>query len=96
MAKNTTKKIKELKGEKPSNISNDDLKKIQEVINGLNRAQMEVGSIESRKHSLLHHITILQENLSNTQTELKNTYGTDNINIHDGTINYEENGQVNS
>ena len=94
--KGTNAKIKELKGIKPSNISDDDLQKVQEVINGINRAQLEVGSIESRKHSLLHHILILQESLSNTQTELKNTYGTDDINIHDGTINYEDDVKADS
>ena len=96
MAKNTTKKIKELRGEKPSNISSDDLEKIQDVVNGLNRAQMEIGSIESRKHSLLHHVTSLQEDLSGVQKEIKKTYGTDDVNIHNGAINYpKENGEVN-
>ena len=94
MAKNTTKKIKELKGEKPLNISNDDLEKIQGVVNGLNRAQMEIGSIESRKHSLLHHVNSLQEDLGKVQKEIKEIYGTDDVNIHNGVINYPENGEA--
>ena len=94
--KGTNAKIKELKGEKPSNISSDDLEKIQDVVNGLNRAQMEIGSIESRKHSLLHHVHSLQEDLGKVQKEIKEVYGTDDVNIHDGTINYpKENGEVN-
>ena len=82
--KGTNAKIKELRGEKPSNISSDDLEKIQDVVNGLNRAQMEIGSIESRKHTLLHHVSTLQEDLAGMQIDLRKEYGTDNINIHTG------------
>ena len=90
MAKNTTKKIKELKTEKPSKITNEELNQVQSVINDVNRAQLEIGSFESKKHNLLHHVAQLQEKLAVTQSELKKEYGTDNINIHTGTINYEE------
>ena len=63
MAKNTVKKIKELKGEKPTRISNEELDQVQSVINDVNRAQLEIGSMESKKHNLLHHVSILQEKL---------------------------------
>ena len=52
MAKNTTKKIKELKKEKPSKITNEELNQVQSVINDVNRAQLEIGSFESKKHNL--------------------------------------------
>jgi len=90
MAKNTTKKIKELKAEKPSKISNEHLNKMQEIINNLNRGQMEIGSIETRKHAVLHHVTSFQDELARMQEELKKEYGTDNINIHTGEINHED------
>ena len=60
MAKNTTKKIKELKKEKPSKITNEELNQVQLVINDINRAQLEIGSFESKKHSLLHHVATFQ------------------------------------
>ena len=88
MAKNTTKKIKELKKEKPEKISNEELNKVQSVINDINRAQLEIGSIESKKHSLLHHTATLQEKLGEMQIEFEKTYGTADINIQDGTINH--------
>ena len=47
MAKNTTKKIKELKAEKPSKITNEELNQVQSLVNDLNRAQIEIGSFES-------------------------------------------------
>ena len=91
MAKNTTKKIKELKTEKPSKITNEELNQVQSVINDINRAQLEIGSIESKKHSLLHHTATLQEKLGEMQIEFEKTYGTADINIQDGTINHKEN-----
>jgi hypothetical protein len=90
MAKNTTKKIKELKAEKPSKITNEELNQVQSVVNDINRGQLEIGSIESKKHNLLHHISALQEQLGKIQSELKETYGTVDINIQDGTINHKE------
>ena len=95
MAKNTTAKIKELKGEKPTKITNEELNQVQSVINDINRAQLEVGSMESKKHNLLHHVSVLQEQLGELQVELKETYGTVDINIQDGTINTKQDEQTN-
>jgi|TARA_R100001480_G_scaffold113964_1_gene114484 FtsZ-binding cell division protein ZapB len=95
MAKNTSKKIKELKGVKPEKINEEELNKVQSVINNINRAQLEIGSFETKKHNMLHHVSSLQEQLSKMQVEFKKNYGTDDINIQDGTINYEENEQTN-
>ena len=85
MAKRKTKKV-----EKPTKISNEDLSNMQNVINNLNRAQMEIGHLESRKHTLLHHADTFQVELAKTQKELEKKYGTDNINIHTGEINKDE------
>ena len=95
MAKNTSKKIKELKGVKPEKINEEELNKVQSVINNINRAQLEIGSFETKKHNMLHHVSSLQDQLSKMQVEFKKNYGTDDINIQDGTINYEENEQAN-
>ena len=91
MAKNTSKKIKELKGVKPEKINEEELNKVKSVINNINRAQLEIGSFETKKHNMLHHVSSLQEQLSKMQVEFKKNYGTDDINIQDGTINYETN-----
>ena len=90
MAKNTSKKIKELKAKKPSKITNEELNQVQSVINDINRAQLEVGSMESKKHNLLHHVSMLQEQLGKMQVEFEKTYGTADINIQDGTINHSK------
>ena len=72
MAKRKTKKEKviDLKP-KVEKISDEHLNKMQEIINNLNRGQMEIGSIESRKHALLHHVTNFQDELASMQSELK-------------------------
>ena len=90
MAKNTVKKIKELKGEKPTKINNEHLSKMQEIINNLNRGQMEIGSLETRKYGLLNHVASFQNDLASLQEELSKEYGTVNINIHTGEINHDE------
>ena len=83
------------KAENSTKITNDELNKVQSIINNINRAQLEIGSFETKKHNLLHHVTMLQEELSKLQVQFKTNYGTDDINIQDGTINYEKNEQTN-
>tara|TARA_R110002020_G_scaffold283894_2_gene499514 strand:+ start:772 stop:1038 length:267 start_codon:yes stop_codon:yes gene_type:complete len=85
MAKTKTKKT-----EKSTKISNEHLNKIQDIINNLNRGQMEIGHLETRKYAVLDHVVSFQGELAKIQEELKKEYGTDNINIHTGEINHDE------
>ena len=80
---------------KAEKITDEQLKKVQETVNNLNRSQMEVGQIETRKHELLHGIGGLRDNLNKLQAEFQKEYGTIDINIEDGTIKYPtENGEA--
>ena len=90
MAKRKTPKAK-----KSLKITNDELNKVQSIIDNINRAQLEIGSFESKKHNLLHHVFTMQQNLRDMQLGLEKSYGTADINIEDGTINYENNGKIN-
>jgi hypothetical protein len=90
MAKRKTPKAK-----KPSKITNDELNKVQSIIDNINRAQLEIGSFETKKHNLLHHVFTMQQDLRDMQLGLEKSYGTADINIEDGTINYENNGKTN-
>ena len=97
MAKNTTTKIKELKGIKPEKITDKQLKKVQDTVNNINKSQLEIGSIEVKKHEMMHNIAGLRGELTALQTEFEKDYGTFDINIQDGAINYpKENGQADS
>ena len=94
--KGTNAKIKELKGIKPEKITTEQLEKVQGVVNEINRSQMEVGQIESKKHAIMHHVSALQEKIGEIQVEFEKEYGTVDINIQDGTINYEKDVEANS
>ena len=94
--KGTNAKIKELKGIKPEKITDEQLKKVQDSVNNINRAQLEVGAMELKKHEIMHQIAGLRDELTVLQGEFEKEYGTFDVNIQDGTINYPENGEVNS
>ena len=86
-------KIVDLKS-KPEKISDEQLKKVQEIINDINRTQIELGSMELRKHEAMHGIAGLKDELTLMQSEFEKEYGTYDVNIKDGTINYPENGEA--
>ena len=88
--KGTNAKIKELTGTKPEKITDEQLAKVQEVINEINKSQMEIGQIETKKHAITHHITTLQEAVGEIRDEFEKDYGTFDNNIQEGTINYEK------
>ena len=94
MAKGTNAKIKELKGIKPEKITDEQLKKVQDTVNNLNRSQLEIGSMEIKKHEMMHQIAGLRDGLTVLQGEFEKEYGTFDVNIQDGTINYPENGEA--
>ena len=95
MAKTKTKKEKivDLKP-KAEKITDEQLKKVQDTINNINRSQIEIGSMELKKHEMLHGIAGLRDELTVLQAEFEKDYGTYDINITDGTINYPENGET--
>jgi len=91
----TSKVINKLKGVKPEKITNEQLERVQNTVNEINRSQLEIGSMEVKKHELMHQISGLRQNLTTLQDEFQKEYGTFDINIQDGTINYpKENGEA--
>ena len=92
--KGTSAKIKELTGSKPEKITDEQLEQVQNTVNSINRTQLEIGSMELKKHELMHNISSLREALGKLQNEFDKEYGTYDINIQDGTINYPENGKA--
>ena len=94
--KGTSKKIKELKGIKPEKITAEQLDKVQSTVNNINRAQLEIGSVELKKHEMMHQIAGLRDELTLLQGEFEKEYGTFDINIQDGTINYGDDVKADS
>ena len=87
MGKKKEEKVVDLK---PQKITDEQLKKVQDTVNNIIRGQLELGVMETRKHMLLHNIAAVQEQLTVMQDEFQEQYGTFDINIQDGTINYKE------
>ena len=79
---------------KPEKITEEQLEKVQKTINGINRAQLELGQMEIQKHEMMHNIAGLRDSLAVMQNDFQKEYGTFDINIHDGTINYKDNGEA--
>jgi hypothetical protein len=88
-------KIVDLKS-KPEKITEEQLKRVQDTVNDINRTQLEIGSLEVRQHELMHNISGSRESLTVLQKEFEEEYGTFDIDIQSGTINYpQENGEAN-
>ena len=94
MAKTKKKKTEDIIDLKPEKITKEQLDRVQNTVNNINRAQLEIGSMEVKKHELLHSIAGSRDELVVLQNEFDKEYGTYDINIQDGTINYPENGKA--
>ena len=65
-------------------IKEDQLKKIQEQQKTLNTLLNNVGYLEARKHSALHEIGKVNEEVEEFKQELEKTYGRVNIDLETG------------
>tara|TARA_Y100000004_G_scaffold174125_1_gene212567 strand:- start:326 stop:625 length:300 start_codon:yes stop_codon:yes gene_type:complete len=92
MAKRKTAKAEKIVDIKPKaeKITEEQLTKVQNVVNTLNRAQLDLGIMETRKHQLLHTISTIQEQLTLIQSEFEKEYGTSDIDIQTGKIKYKD------
>ena len=81
------KKVVDLKQEA---ISEDQLKELQQVVSAINKLQFDIGTMEVQKHSALHALFQGNDKLTAMQASYKEKYGTDDINIQDGTIKYND------
>ena len=91
MAKRKTPKAKDLR---PQNVTAEELKNLQELVSLIRQGEMQLGQLETKKHSLLHQITGVQEQVGLLQKEFEKTYGNVDINITDGTISYPQDEQA--
>ena len=96
MAKRKTPKTEKVVDLTPKaeKITDEQLKNVQETVNNLNRSQMEIGQLETRKHELLHSVAVLNDGLTLIKSEFEKEYGTIDVNIQNGTINYPDNGET--
>jgi hypothetical protein len=71
-----------------SKITDEQLKQLQEQINTINQNQLQIGSLETQKHTLIHNGVELENKLREIQNELEKEYGKVTVNISTGE--YEE------
>ena len=69
-------------------ISNEHLDQLQKIVNQINQIQFSVGKIEAQKHAYLHELAITQDKVTLMQDTLKKEYGSFDVNLNDGTINW--------
>ena len=82
-------KVIDLK-QKVDKISDQHLSDLQKVVNTINGLQFNIGKIETQKHQLLHNLDSAQQAVKKMQDMLVKEYGTYDVNIDDGTINWSK------
>tara|TARA_Y100001963_G_scaffold53642_1_gene75194 strand:- start:167 stop:490 length:324 start_codon:yes stop_codon:yes gene_type:complete len=87
---------------KPAKISDDHLNRLRSLVGGIDRFTMDLGRLELQKQSIMKAVDGSHTNIEALRKEFMEEYGTDNINIQDGTIGYEsedpnikDNGEAN-
>jgi hypothetical protein len=73
---------------KAEKITTEELKKLNEIVSSINALHHEVGKLEAQKHVHLHRLASVRDEAVVVQSKLEEIYGTSDININDGTINY--------
>ena len=77
---------------KAEKITDEQLKNLQTVVNDNNAIQFRVGALEAQKHELIHQQVGIQAKIVELQNTFSKEYGTFDVNLTDGTINYPNNG----
>ncbi len=71
---------------KPTNLTEDELKSLQENVSKLNEVHMELGVLENQKHKILHEMNEIEKEFNDLQKQLENTYGKVSINMDNGEL----------
>jgi hypothetical protein len=73
-------------------IKDEQLVKLQALVNQVSQTQMELGQVESRKFDLIAAIPVFRKDLETFQKQLEDEYGKVIISVSDGTIRQKEDG----
>ena len=64
------------------------LKQLTDVVNKINSLQFNIGRLEAQKHKVLHELALGNDTVSLLQDKMMKEYGSYDINLSDGTINW--------
>ena len=67
-------------------ITDEELKSVQEKVNAINQAQLQIGNLEVQKSFTIQQFGKLQGELNELQKELEEVYGKVSVNLQDGTL----------
>tara|TARA_R100000900_G_scaffold145566_2_gene131764 strand:- start:695 stop:967 length:273 start_codon:yes stop_codon:yes gene_type:complete len=73
---------------KVDKVNDKHLTDLQRVVNTINGIQFNIGKIEGQKHFMLHNLDEAQKGVKQMQDLLVKEYGTYDVNLDDGTINW--------
>ena len=82
-------KVIDLKA-KAENVTEDELKELRSSVGSITSILNEIGRLEAQKHEFLHHYATVQDQISMLKSSMVEKYGTYDINIETGKINYAE------
>jgi len=80
-------KVLDLK-ERKEKVSKEHLDEMIAVANKINALQFNIGRLESQKHKILHELALGNDTIAVVQDKMMKEYGTYDINLTDGTINW--------
>ena len=69
-------------------VSDEHLKELQNIANRINTIQFNIGKMETQKHNMLHELSVSQDKITLMQDTLMREYGSYDVNLNDGTINW--------
>lgn len=72
-------------------IKDEQLTKLQGLVNQINSAETQLGRVEAQKYEIIGMLPGLKKELNDFQVELEEEYGRVSISVVDGTIKEIEN-----
>jgi|TARA_S200002703_G_scaffold157933_1_gene167019 hypothetical protein len=73
---------------KADKISEAHLTQLQNTVNAINSMQFNIGKISYQKHQILNNLKLAQDRVNILQDTLMKEYGSYDVNIEDGVINW--------
>ena len=73
---------------KAEKISDEHLVELKKLVNAINGFNFNIGRVESQKHEILHKIALSQDEVALFQDKLMKEYGSYDVNINTGIINW--------
>ena len=81
---------------KATQVTKEELQKVQTLVNNINNTQFRIGELELEKTSLVSTAINAKNQWMELQNKLRDKYGDVVVNINDGSLKPREDEQVNT